>query len=711
VGVIVASGDGRPEWRECLRTLHAGTGEGEVLEVLEVAAEAGAFNRAIERLAPADVVAVVEPCLLPAGWTGRLGGAARSDTNVATASALAEAGTPLAIAHGAGREEDFAALAAGVAVRSRRLRPRISRAVPPCIYIRRDALELAGPFDEELSLGCALELDFAQRCVLSGLAHVAADDVVVRVVGSVLRGVGPPALPAAVRERYPYLEGAPLADSAVLGYALEVARERPARLPVTIDARSLDGAITGTSVHVLELILALARTGLLQLRLLVRGERLDAATRELLAGLQHTELLDAEEVGPESPPSTIFHRPVQTFSPGDVAVALALGERFVLSQLDLIAYRNPGYFADGPRWEDYRAASRHGLSAAERVIVFSGHTRDELLADGLLDPPRVAVVPPGLDHRVLAEPLRPPAMAAHAAGGAGSDYLLCLGTDFRHKNRLFALQLLRELRERHGWRGVLVLAGMHVSPGSSLELERDYLARHGELAAAVISLGRVDEREKAWLVANASATVYPSVYEGFGLVPFESALAGVPCIFAPQASLAEVAPPDTAAIVPWDPVSSAEHAHALLSDAAAREHHVHALAVRARELRWDAAARAIVDIYREAVAAPVRDAATLSRDMVRREARLSVQHEEEVARLVGEREHARAMYDALNTEVGFSLGLIGPHGSLPETVQRALLALSAKPALARPLFAGLSWVFIAARAARHPGRALRSRGH
>jgi glycosyltransferase involved in cell wall biosynthesis len=711
VGVILAAGDGRPEWRECLRSLQAGAEEGEMPEVLEVAADAGAFNRAIEQLAPADVVALVAPCLLPVGWTGRLRDAARSDTNVASASALAESGTPLAIDSGAGRDQDFAALAGRVAARSRRLRPRISRAVGPCVYIRREALELVGPLDEELALGFALELDFAQRCVLSGLTHVAADDVLVRVAGSDSQGIGPSSPPAALRERYPYLAEASLADSAVLGYALGVVRDPPPRLPVTIDARSLDGAITGTSVHVLELILALARAGSLHLRLLVREERLDAATRELLAGLQHTELLDAGEVGPETAPSAIFHRPVQTFSPGDVAIALALGERFVLSQLDLIAYRNPGYFDDGPRWEDYRAASRHGLSAAERVIVFSGHTRDELLADGLLDRARVAVVPPGLDHTVLAEPLRPPAMAAPAAGAADGEYLLCLGTDFRHKNRLFALELLRELRERHGWRGVLVLAGMHVSPGSSLELELDYLACHRELAAAVLSLGRVDEREKAWLVAHASATVYPSVYEGFGLVPFESALAGVPCIFAPQASLAEVAPPGAASIIPWDPVSSAEHAHALLSDAAAREHHVRALAGRARELKWDAAAGAIVEIYREAAAAPVRDAATLSRDLVRREARLSVQHEEEVARLLGEREHARAMYDALNAEVGFSLGLIGPHGSLPEPVQRALLALSAKPALARPLFAALSWAFVAARAARHPGRALRRRGH
>ncbi len=78
-----------------------------------------------------------------------------------------------------------------------------------------------------------------------------------------------------------------------------------------------------------------------------------------------------------------------------------------------------------------------------------------------------------------------------------------------------------------------MLAGTHISLGSSAEIERDYLTEHPELSEAVISLGPVTEREKAWLLANAGAVVYPSVYEGFGLVPFESALSGVPCVFAP----------------------------------------------------------------------------------------------------------------------------------------------------------------------------------
>jgi hypothetical protein len=95
---------------------------------------------------------------------------------------------------------------------------------------------------------------------------------------------------------------------------------------------------------------------------------------------------------------------------------------------------------------------------------------------------------------------------------------------------------------------------------------------------------------------------------------------------------------------------------------------------------------------------PGRPPATLSRDAVKREARLSVEHELEAAQLVREREHAQRMYEDLNAEVGFGLSLIGPHGTLPEPMQRALLAISARPALSRPLFGALARVFVVGRA-------------
>ncbi len=295
---------------------------------------------------------------------------------------------------------------------------------------------------------------------------------------------------------------------------------------VTIDARALDGSLMGTQILVLELTRALARTQALRLRVLIYAERIDRETLASLRELGETEILAVEEVDETTPASAVLHRPQQAFSQEDIGLAWQLGERVVLSQLDLIAYRNGGYFPDAGAWEDYRRASRHGMIAAERVLVLSEHTQNELIAQALVDAERIKVIPPGLDHRSAGEPRRPDALRAGVEGGSDDErapgFLLCLGADYRHKNRVFAMRMLATLREHHGWRGTLVLAGTHVQHGSSRAEERDELEAHPELSEAVIELGPVEEAEKEWLMEHAAAVVYPSEYEGFGLVPFEA---------------------------------------------------------------------------------------------------------------------------------------------------------------------------------------------
>jgi hypothetical protein len=124
-----------------------------------------AVDRALRLLWPADVALLSEPCLLTPGWVERMRAAAHGDSNTATASALADVGGELALCEEGGGREDLAKLAETLAEHTLRLHPRLSRAVGPCVFLRRDALELVGPLDEELDLCWALEVDFAQRCV------------------------------------------------------------------------------------------------------------------------------------------------------------------------------------------------------------------------------------------------------------------------------------------------------------------------------------------------------------------------------------------------------------------------------------------------------------------------------------------------------------------------------------------------------------------
>ena len=62
--------------------------------------------------------------------------------------------------------------------------------------------------------------------------------------------------------------------------------------------------------------------------------------------------------------------------------------------------------------------------------------------------------------------------------------------------------------------------------------------------------------------------LYPSTYEGFGLIPFEAAVAGTPCLFAHVSALRDTLPADAATLVPWDAARSAQRVIDVLRDPA-----------------------------------------------------------------------------------------------------------------------------------------------
>jgi len=534
----------------------------------------GNMNAVFESTAPADVVLLNSDCLVAEGWLTGLRRAACSDGTVATATALTNNGTIVSIPTrnigqpGLPDGWTLDAAAAAVAASSLRLYPRIPTAVGHCVYMRRSALELVGEFDRSFSPGYGEEVDFSQRCVLRGLCHVVADDVFVLHQGGASFKARPEwsyvqeAHDRLIDARYPYyrrmVDEAAYSTIGPLPRALGIARRSLLGLSVTIEASCLGPQVTGTQVHVLELIRALSVAGGVRLRVAV-PINLGEYARRILAGIPGLEMIVWEEVDQGTPRTDVVHRPYQVTNPHELEVLRWLGERTVITQQDLIAFRNPGYFRNGDEWRRYRRVIRESLNGADRIVFFSNHAANEALAEEIADPERSRVVYIGTDHHLRvgdATPVPP----AGAAALEGVELMACLGTDFRHKNRLFALRVLEQLQGRHAWKGRLVLAGPRVAGGSSIGEERAFLASRPSVNAAVVNLEGLTEGERVWLLQRTKVVLYPTIQEGFGLVPFEAADAGVPTLFAPQTSLAEVLPVESGLLVPWDPAASADRA-------------------------------------------------------------------------------------------------------------------------------------------------------
>ena len=619
-------------------------------------------NDAFAAAAPADVVILNSDVVVPPGWLERLRAAALSDALVATASTLTNHGTILSVPERSApnprppaghslRDADRA-----VAEGSPRLRPRIPTGIGHCLYVRRSALDLAGSFDESFSPGYGEEVDFSQRCLQRGLVHVVADDVFV-----FHRGEGSFGGAAAARQvehetilaaRYPYYHAAVLeaASSERLPLARSIAAAKLALtgLSVTVDGAALGPYITGTQLHVLELVGALVRHGGVEVRVRVPRSMGEVA-RDALAALGVETFLTDED--PETL-TDVAHRPFQVVTPLDVSLLRRMGRAVVLTQQDLIAFHNPAYFPDYAGWHGYRELARDALAAADRVAFFSAHAAREAIGEDLVEPGRARVVHIGVDHQVV-PPHAEPRAPAEPADLAERPFLLCIGTDFLHKNRPFALEVLRALRERHGFGGRLVFAGPEAAGGTSREEEAAWRARHPGEAEHVVDLGPVEEPEKTWVYANAALVVYPTVREGFGLVPFEAAEAGTATLWAAHSSLAELLPEEAAGIVPWDAEATAERAATLLADPAARAELVEAVRRAAARYRWDTTAARMVEVYREAATAPLRGGEVQQR-----------------------------LPD-------LAVSLVGPGGWIPPEVQQALLAVSTRPGLRRPVFGAL----------------------
>ena len=193
-------------------------------------------------------------------------------------------------------------------------------------------------------------------------------------------------------------------------------------------------------------------------------------------------------------------------------------------------------------WHAYRALQRRIALSVDGITTISADVAHRLLEEvPRLETDRVLPLPLGLDH-IRAE------QAPDAPGEdldelvkslRGKRFVAVLGNDFQHKNRDFAIKVW-EATLQAGQPCDLVLAGLHVKSSSSKVQEDDLTARHLDLRGRIHSVGHVSAQSRAWLLANATAVLYPTSAEGFGFVPYEAAALGAPTVFTDFGPLAEI---------------------------------------------------------------------------------------------------------------------------------------------------------------------------
>jgi len=217
---------------------------------------------------------------------------------------------------------------------------------------------------------------------------------------------------------------------------------------------------------------------------------------------------------------------------------------------------------------------------ADALIAISECTKSDAVRILGLPPQKIKVIYPGVAAEFFGVPEKARA-AIRFAYNLSKPYVLFVGTIEPRKNvaaLLDAWELLRpELRNSFD----LILIG---APGWG---HPGVLNRLRSGAAGARYLGYVAEEDLPALTAAASAFVYPSLYEGFGLPVAQAMAAGVPVVTSNLSSLPEIAGDAALLIDPRSPNQICQAMERLLESAELRRKLGDNGRERARQFDWE----------------------------------------------------------------------------------------------------------------------------
>ena len=174
-------------------------------------------------------------------------------------------------------------------------------------------------------------------------------------------------------------------------------------------------------------------------------------------------------------------------------------------------------------------------------------------------------------------------------------YLLYVGNMEPRKNLIRLLRAFRLLKKEINISHQLVLAGGSGWRNGELYQE----LRAFEAAGDVVMTGYVTSEEKNTLYSCATAFVFPSLYEGFGMPPLEAMHFGCPVVCANTASLPEVVGDAAELVDPMEVDSITEGMLRVLTDESHRTELVRKGYIQAKKFNWENSANKLMQICRE----------------------------------------------------------------------------------------------------------------
>ena len=269
----------------------------------------------------------------------------------------------------------------------------------------------------------------------------------------------------------------------------------------------------------------------------------------------------------------------------------------VVTVHDLSFVRFPHLFRPANRLY-LRTMTRLAVYRARQVIAVSNHAADETARLLGVARDRVQTVYHGIDPRFHPYP-QETVDEFRAARHLPPRFLLYLGTLEPRKNLVRLVEAFAALREP----GIkLILAGAKGWYYETLFARVEQL----ELQDKVLFPGYVPPDELPLWYNGATAFVFPSLYEGFGMPVLEAQACGTPVITSDSSALPEAAGDGALLVDPEDVKAITAALHRILTDADLRATLRQRGLAHAARFTWQRTAAETVAVYRQALSRDVK---------------------------------------------------------------------------------------------------------
>lgn len=267
----------------------------------------------------------------------------------------------------------------------------------------------------------------------------------------------------------------------------------------------------------------------------------------------------------------------------------------VITVHDLAFLLYPHFLTKGA--SQYYGQVDRAVRSADHIIAVSRSTKQDVIDHLGIPEEKITVIheAPHPGHRRLDRDVALNYVAERLA--LDTDYILFVGTIEPRKNLVGLLRAFSLLRNEHGRKEVLVLAGSEGWLTDEVHATVDELSLRNE----VIFLGRVSDDDLLHLYNAASLLVHPAFYEGFGLTTLEAMACGTPAVVSNTSAMPEVVGDAAVLIDPHDIEGLVAAMSRVLSDQDFRDNLVERGLKRAAGFTWRRTAEETMDVYRKVV--------------------------------------------------------------------------------------------------------------